>query len=219
MVVQLIYQLDTGLGQVWSEPVPGLPSRKSGGSWHFTGFFVKFGWGSFVCDLFLFIFPCEYYQRKYIFSILGHTSFYVHCAFGSSSLHLNVLSFLDLVIWDVLSLWMHCCVSSQSLGFTGWDAVPSHWRSVRCGICFLSNVEWTQVHWLWRRGKKIVSLCLRVVGSWSLFALWSRAFYLIFFFNTTVDSLILGMFYTWMRLCCTGLCLFALFIVSQKQKS
>lgn len=147
------------------------------------------------------------------FSVMGHTSFYVHYAFGNSSLHLNVLSCLELVIRDVLSLWMHCCVTSQSLVFTGWDAVPSHWRSLSCGICFLCNVTWTQVHWLGRHGKKILSLCLRG-GRKLKFALWLRAFLFDTFFNTTVDSLILGMFYTWMRLCYTRLHLFVLLIVS-----
>lgn len=168
--------LDTGLGQAWAVPALELLSRKSGESWHFTDFSWSLG-GRF-CLWFSCTFPCEYYQRKYIFSLIGHTSFHVHYAFGNSSLHLNASSSLDLVIWAVLSLWVHCCGRSQALGFTGWDAAPSHWRSLSCGICLLCNVKWTQVHWLWRLGKKIPSLW-GVIGSWSLFAFWLRALYLI----------------------------------------
>lgn len=169
-------------------------------------------WVGVFCLWFLCIFPCEYYQRKYIFSLMGHTSFYVHYAFGNSSLHLHALSSMDLVIWAVLSLWVHCCVSSQALGFTGWDAAPSHWRSLSCGICLLCNViEFGGLlkGFLFSERLWEVEVCLHY--DWELF-IWC-------FQNTIVSSLMLGIFYTWMRLCCTMSHHHVLSMVSQNQKS
>lgn len=159
LVVQLIHQLDAELGQVWSELVPGLPSRKSNVNWLFF----------FLSEVFIYLFFYSLGKLSEEMHILSNSSFSVQYAFGNCRLHLNVLSFLGLVIRDVLFLWDS--ILHEFMLFGMWHCLTEKASSVE----FVYYIEWTQVHWLQGHDIKIISLCLRGCN-WSLFALWLRNF-------------------------------------------
>lgn len=83
-----------------------------------------------------------------------------------------------------------------------WDVALSHWKGFSCGICLLYWVNpspltsgaWYKDYFSLLEGLHLKFVCIMTENF-----LFDKSW------CTTVDYLILGVFYTWIRLCCWGL--------------